>query len=398
MSELQNNTTNYKVLFLLRFWPYYGGGESVTRSLIHGFLERNIETHVMYLWNSDNYQSYEEPGLIECQIPNIIRIKDTVDIDSRSFQTMTNYLKEYVDSKKISHVINQWWPLEQNSFGYQCSNVPIIKCWHGCVLPSFKISLTLQTLKQFFFRKRYYRNILASTLDANYYNSDALVFLSKSLQYEFIKYSYVYRSQKPVFAINNPLSQICRINYILDITKKKNVVLVVARMYESTKKISRILKAWNYINNDIATSWELHLVGDGPDIEGYKDYVVSNKLKNVIFKGAKNPVEDYEEASIFVLCSENEGWGMTVIEALSYGVVPIVLDTYSSAREIISDGYNGVLLKSRNPKALGQALSRIVKDERKRAEMAKNGIESIKKYSLSSIVDCWIALFDLLKK
>ena len=32
-----------KILFLMRFWPYFGGGETVTRLLISEFLRRGYE-------------------------------------------------------------------------------------------------------------------------------------------------------------------------------------------------------------------------------------------------------------------------------------------------------------------------------------------------------------------
>lgn len=47
-----------KILFLMRFWPYFGGGETVTRLLISEFLRRGYEMYVAYWWDRSENRVY----------------------------------------------------------------------------------------------------------------------------------------------------------------------------------------------------------------------------------------------------------------------------------------------------------------------------------------------------
>ena len=51
-----------RIAFLLRYWPYYGGGETVTRVLIEEFLKRGIDIHVLYWWNRNEGRNFNPSG------------------------------------------------------------------------------------------------------------------------------------------------------------------------------------------------------------------------------------------------------------------------------------------------------------------------------------------------
>ena len=43
-----------KILYLLRCWPVFGGGETVTRTLANEMCRRGHEVGVVYLWDRTN--------------------------------------------------------------------------------------------------------------------------------------------------------------------------------------------------------------------------------------------------------------------------------------------------------------------------------------------------------
>ena len=45
-----------------------------------------------------------------------------------------------------------------------------------------------------------------------------------------------------------------------------------------------------------------------------------------------------------MMTSAFEGFGMTLVEAQQYGVVPLAMDTYGSLHDIITDGQNGEII------------------------------------------------------
>ena len=53
----------------------------------------------------------------------------------------------------------------------------------------------------------------------------------------------------------------------------------------------------------------------------------------------------YKRACILLLTSEYEVFGLVVAVAISQAVVPIVYNSFESAKDLITDGYNGVLVE-----------------------------------------------------
>lgn len=69
-------------------------------------------------------------------------------------------------------------------------------------------------------------------------------------------------------------------------------------------------------------------MGDGSSKLEYETLVSNLNLKKVEFLGFQDPVPYYKNASIFLMTSSLEGFGMTLVEAQCYGVVPIVMDSF----------------------------------------------------------------------
>ena len=130
----------------------------------------------------------------------------------------------------------------------------------------------------------------------------------------------------------------------LGLTKNDLVVLFVGRV-ASEKNIEFL------INNHLELikknkNTKLLIVGDGPDLEKYKNMCKKYKIEhNVIFTG-KVPWSDiplyYNIADIFVTASHTETQGLTVIEAMAASVPVIALDD-ESFRNTVIDGLTGYL-------------------------------------------------------
>lgn len=93
---------------------------------------------------------------------------------------------------------------------------------------------------------------------------------------------------------------------------------------------------------------KLLIVGDGPDYDEYKRIIKDYKIdKNVIMTGkvAWEEVPCYYHLSdIFLTASHTETQGLTVIEAMASGVVPVCIEDESFGIAVI-DGLNGRIFK-----------------------------------------------------
>ena len=115
-------------------------------------------------------------------------------------------------------------------------------------------------------------------------------------------------------------------------------------------------------------------------------------LNRITFWGYQNPERFYRQSKILLMTSVTEGWPMTILEAQQCGVVPIVLNTFSSVRELIVDGYNGRI--ANNMRSFFYHLKDTMLIQTKWNLMAKTSMDTCKQFSAPRIVDEWEKLID----
>jgi len=79
----------------------------------------------------------------------------------------------------------------------------------------------------------------------------------------------------------------------------------------------------------------------------------------------------YSMMDIFVLASWREGFPNSLLEAASMGK-PLVSSDIRGSREIVVDGYNGILFPAKNTGSLYESICKLVDDNDLRIEMGKN--------------------------
>ena len=118
------------------------------------------------------------------------------------------------------------------------------------------------------------------------------------------------------------------------------------------------------------------------------------RLKRVEITGFVNPIKYYQRASILLLTSEYEGFGLVVVEAMSYGVVPVVYNSFESAKDLITDGYNGALIEK--PFSVSH-FTKVVQELMENAEwhvLSQNSRIASKIFSVNTIVKDWYQLWN----
>lgn len=374
-----------KILFLMRFWPYFGGGETVTRLLISEFLRRGYEMYVAYWWDRSENRVYLDKDKILKFKMKVPSPSSTNDIPSSCYETVFLQLADLIDKHNIDIVINQWWPYEifKNSL-----KIPLISCHHLSVMK--KESNYVKKVYHHIFPRRFYAKAFEK-LNGLYKVSDALVFLAHSYQCEFEKYTPSFDKEKKTFFIHNPSTYSGDTTMCTD---KKKEILFVGRIYENHKKVSRLLYVWKNLLDLGYLDWKLKIIGDGPDLEKVKLLSGRLNLCNIEFLGSKDPYEDYLTASIFVLTSQVEGWPMTIVEAQHFGAVPVVMNNFSALNEMLSN-HSGVIVDSSDPQKMALEIADLIEDKKKMALYSQNAIRQSKLYEVSKICDDWD---DLIKK
>ena len=133
----------------------------------------------------------------------------------------------------------------------------------------------------------------------------------------------VYEIANKSFVINNLVDydriiKLSKIDVNLDLRYAKNFVFV-GRLDESSKKVSRIIEVAKKCK-DKKMDVGFWIVGDGPDLELYRNMKDKYKLGNVIFYGKqKNPYPYIKNADYLILTSSYEGFPVVYNEAIILG-------------------------------------------------------------------------------
>lgn len=388
------------IIFLLRVWPVYGGGETVTICLANEMVKRGINVFIAYFHDSDPGKKipFIDNRIKKIKIDGVkLNITSRDIFESRSEgRIVSKKLEAIVKQYNIDIVHNQWWPPRYFDRIREATNVKVISCLHmdvdtrrvfDCQGIKKKI---LDVLYPIYRRLEIAKNLYRS--DRYYKHTDKYIFLAKSFKEYYRKERNLLPDDPKIDYILNPATYLETFDDE-NLKRQNKEVLFVGRLIEKHKKVSRILKAWQILQKRGVKGWKLTIVGEGPNKDLYINFVNEKSLKDVYFEGYQNPLSYYKRASIFCMTSAFEGLAMTIVEAQQNGCVPIVMDTFSSCHEIISDGCNGILIKDGDVEGFADAIQRLMIDDKKRLALKLGGLESCKKNDVKNIVDKWESVY-----
>ncbi len=178
----------------------------------------------------------------------------------------------------------------------------------------------------------------------------------------------------------------------LNLSEKDFIILFVGRI-GSEKNIDLLLSSMNYLTT-VSNQIKLLIVGDGPELETYKQYVKKNQLENnVIFTG-KVPWNEisiyYQIANCFVTASHTETQGLTVIEAMAASL-PVVAIKDESFTDTVINELNGLIFKNR--REYKKCITRLWEDKellKKLSQQARLSAEThSSKYFAEQILDVY---------
>ena len=99
-------------------------------------------------------------------------------------------------------------------------------------------------------------------------------------------------------------------------------------------------------------------------------------LKDYISEEEKD--ELYKKADLFILPSFYEGFGLPILEAMSYGV-PAICSNASSLLEVSGDAT--LLIDPNNIQEMAEAMSKVFNDDDLRNKMIEKGFENVERFS-----------------
>ena len=192
-----------------------------------------------------------------------------------------------------------------------------------------------------------------------------------------------------VLVIPNPLSF-----YPVELIQSdvKNIIAVGSHSYN--KGYDLLLESWKRIHISFP-DWKLLIYGKK---DAKKTYINLNEklgLTNSVhfYDPVENIEKVYQDASILVLPSRSEGFGMVLIEAMASGLPCVSFDCPHGPGDIIEDGKDGFLVENGNTDAFTEKIIDLIRDPELRIKMGKRGRDKVLKYSIENILKQWDDLF-----
>jgi len=171
------------------------------------------------------------------------------------------------------------------------------------------------------------------------------------------------------------------------------VIATVGRL-EVEKGQMRLLRAIRRLRTQVV----LRIVGNGTLrdalIRRVQDLGITEQVR---FEPARKDIEVvYQDATIVVIPSVEEGFGLVAVEALASGC-PVIASRIPAFSEILTDGTNGVLVDMQNADEVASAIDRLAADSTLRERLAEAGQRMVREqFSIERMVSHYTELYNTL--
>lgn len=233
--------------------------------------------------------------------------------------------------------------------------------------------------------KKYINKIIKSVSKLDYF-----VLVSKELE-EF------YRQKVKCKTVYIPNTLDYYPKKVSDLEEKR--IISVGRLSEE-KGYLDLIDVFSLVHQ-VYPDWKLDIIGDGNQKENIQKKIEEYGLKDfIILHGFQN--KEYinqllQKSSIYVMCSYTESFGIVLLEAFSFGIPCVAFDSARGATEIISNNWDGYLIKDRNKEIMAKKVCELISNPNRRIIMGANGIKKANQYSMDEIRKYWIQIIETVK-
>lgn len=178
-------------------------------------------------------------------------------------------------------------------------------------------------------------------------------------------------AEKDINVIFNPVSKKNKILFPPEPGQPATFIYVGRMKFEGQKRVKDLLKGLSCAKGE----WRLHMIGHGSDYEKCRNYGRDLGIDDwITWHGWQNEpwqlvINEIKNVTALLLTSSFEGFPMTLLEAMSYGVPCISSDCMSGPGDMIKPGINGELYPPDNIdhfiKLINQTISGVRKYDNK---------------------------------
>jgi glycosyltransferase involved in cell wall biosynthesis len=179
----------------------------------------------------------------------------------------------------------------------------------------------------------------------------------------------------------------------LDIKEKHSLInddqlnIIYIGRIDKDKGLEEIVKTLRNIDDKV--NFQFQIAGAGPDLEWFISRCNDEIENKFTYLGVLDHLQKksfYKKSYIFLLPSYFEGLPNSLLEAMSFGVVPVVTPV-GSIPEVVCDGENGFLVPVNDYKSISEIITKLYYDRRLLEKVGNSAFTSImNKYSLQKYI------------
>ena len=376
-----------KIAYCLNSIRYLGGIQRVT--IVKANALASISGNEVYIIVTDNNQS----ALITTPLSDKIKLVDLdVNYYYDDWKSKWNVLKGIVEKRiehknKLAKALNDIHPDIVISVG-QAEKYMILE-----------IPGKWKKIREMHYPKKYRRmsvNTIYEKMIA--YCSDFYDYESRINKYDQIVLLTKEDKEKNwpdydnISVIPNPLTED---NSILSSLDTKTII--TSGRLEKPKNFQSLINAFSLVSK-LHSDWKLEIYGEGSQRRELQDMINRLETKNIFLKGyTDNIYEKLAQSSLFVSTSIFEGFGLSIIEAMSCGLPIVSYECPCGPKDIIEDNKSGFLITVNDERKLAEKINLLIEDQNLRKRMGSNAREASEKYKIEKIIPIWMTLFNNLK-
>lgn len=147
------------------------------------------------------------------------------------------------------------------------------------------------------------------------------------------------------------------------------------------KGLLYLIQAWGMLNYS-----DSRLILAGWGTESLEPFIrqITDKGQFVLLGRVPDVADVYNACSVYVQPSVSEGFGLEIVEAMSYGR-PVIASEGAGASELITDGVNGFVVPIRNPQAIAEKIDWLKNHKAEMIEMGQRARKKARNYTWSKI-------------